>query len=230
MYRYFIQPQLNKYTNTLIGYELLMKKKTPEGWRPPLHFSDIPSHIMAEVLMATTLRLSLKIGSVSVNINRTQLMNPEVRKAIIKSQLQLRPLKLVVELTEEPGDEKWTNEEMIPLINQFIDYGMDFSLDDVGTGENKLDHIKPLVPMAKEIKFALQNFKEKFRDPDIESKVVFWRDYAKEHNLRLILEGIENAEDDKLADSLQIDLRQGYYYGKPHLLKIEDDDDVFDEK
>lgn len=223
MYRYFIQPQLNKYNNTLIGYELLMKHNTPEGWRPPLHFSDIPSHTLAEVLIATTKLLSLKIGSVSVNLNRTQLMDPEVRKAIILSQSQLRPLKLVVELTEEPGNEQWSNEQLIPLVQQFKDYGMDFSLDDVGTGENKLEHIKSLVPLANEMKFAIQNFSEKLRDPDIESKVIFWRDYCKEHNLRFILEGIEDKNDDRLADSLEIDLRQGYFYGRPHLLKLDGD-------
>ncbi|MFC6324126.1 EAL domain-containing protein [Companilactobacillus baiquanensis] len=224
MYRYFIQPQLNKYNNTLIGYELLMKRNTPEGWRPPLHFSDIPSHTLAEVLIATTKLLSLKIGSVSVNLNRTQLMDPEVRKAIILSQSQLRPLKLVVELTEETGNEQWSNEQLIPLIEQFKDYGMDFSLDDVGTGENKLEQIKSLVPLANEMKFAIQNFSEKLRDPDIESKVIFWRDYTNKHNLRFILEGIEDKNDDRLADSLDIDLRQGYFYGRPHLLKLDGDE------
>ncbi|GEL13495.1 hypothetical protein FC15_GL001614 [Lapidilactobacillus concavus DSM 17758] len=37
VYRYFIQPQLDKINNTLVGYELLMKYYTPEGWRPPVH-------------------------------------------------------------------------------------------------------------------------------------------------------------------------------------------------
>lgn len=228
MYRYFIQPQLNKFNNTLIGYELLMKKKTADGWRPPFNFSEVPSHEMAEVLVATTKQLSLKIGSVSVNLNRQQLMDDEVREAIIQSQNLLRPLKLVVELTEEPGGEKWTNDQLIPLIKQFVDYGMEFSLDDVGTGENKLDQIKELVPYASEMKFAIQNFKAKLRDPNIEDKVIFWRDFTNKHNLRFILEGIEDETDDKLADKLDIDIRQGYYYGKPHLLKIKPDDDVFE--
>ena len=47
--------------NTLIGYELLMRKKTDQGWRPPANFSDVPSHVMADVLIDTTKLLSLKI-------------------------------------------------------------------------------------------------------------------------------------------------------------------------
>lgn len=227
MYRFFIQPQLDKVNNSLIGYELLMKKKTPEGWRPPANFSDVPSHTMASLLIATTKLLSLKIGSVSVNINRNQLMDKEVRDAIIEAQRILRPLRLVVELTEDTPDKPWPNSELIPLIKDFIDYGMDFSLDDCGTGVNQLDQIKDLVPLASEIKFAIQNFGEKLRDPNIEDKVVFWRDFCIKNNLRFILEGIEDEHDDSLADSLKIDLRQGYFYGKPRLLKLKPDDNKF---
>lgn len=227
MYRFFIQPQLDKVNNSLIGYELLMKKKTPEGWRPPANFSDVPSHTMASLLIATTKLLSLKIGSVSVNINRNQLMDKEVRDDIIEAQRILRPLRLVVELTEDVPDKPWPNSELIPLIKDFIDYGMDFSLDDCGTGVNQLDQIQDMVPLASEIKFAIQNFGEKLRDPDIEDKVIFWRDFCKKNNLRFILEGIEDENDDALADSLKIDLRQGYFYGKPRLLKLKPDDNKF---
>lgn len=227
MYRYFIQPQLDKVNNSLIGYELLMKEKKPEGWRPPANFSDVPSHLMAQVLVETTKLLSLKIGSVSVNINRNQLMDEEVRDAIIEAQRIPRPLRLVVELTEDTPNQNWSNEEYISLIKEFIDYGMDFSLDDCGTGTNQMDQIKDMIPLAAEIKFAIQNFGEKLRDPDIESKVIYWRDICKKQNIRFILEGIEDDKDDALADKLGIDLRQGYYYGKPRLLKLKADDDVF---
>jgi FOG: EAL domain len=227
MYRYFIQPQLDKVNNSLIGYELLMKEKKPEGWRPPANFSDVPSHLMAQVLVETTKLLSLKIGSVSVNINRNQLMDEEVRDAIIEAQRILRPLRLVVELTEDTPNQNWSNEEYISLIKEFIDYGMDFSLDDCGTGTNQMDQIKDMIPLAAEIKFAIQNFGEKLRDPDIESKVIYWRDICRKQNIRFILEGIEDDKDDALADKLGIDLRQGYYYGKPRLLKLKADDDVF---
>ncbi|KRK50710.1 diguanylate cyclase phosphodiesterase domain 2 containing protein [Companilactobacillus kimchii DSM 13961 = JCM 10707] len=213
--------------NSLIGYELLMKEKKPEGWRPPANFSDVPSHLMAQVLVATTKLLSLKIGSVSVNINRNQLMDEEVRDAIIEAQRILRPLRLVVELTEDTPNKNWSNEEYISLIKEFIDYGMDFSLDDCGTGTNQIDQIKDMIPLASEIKFAIQNFGEKLRDPDIESKVIYWRDICKKENIRFILEGIEDEKDDALADKLEIDLRQGYYYGKPRLLKLKADDDEF---
>lgn len=101
---------------------------------------------------------------------------------------------------------------------------MEISLDDVGTGENHLDHIKPLLAYATEIKFALQNFKISFQDPELQKKVTYWRDVADRHNLRFILEGIEDEADDALVEKLGIDFCQGYYYGKPHLLKLASSD------
>lgn len=70
------------------------------------------------------------------------------------------------------------------------------------------------------MKFALQNFTTGLADPDLVKQLVYWRDIAAAHRLRFIVEGTETAEDDALLDTLHIDFRQGYYYGKPHLLKI----------
>lgn len=170
VYRYFIQPQLDKINNTLVGYELLMKYYTPEGWRPPRSFSDIPPKILADTLVATVRQLELKIGSVSVNLNRTQLMDPQIDDAIIKSQSILRPLKLIVELTEETSDEAYELSDILAMIKRFTYRGMELSLDDVGIDDNNLDHIAPLILYATEMKFALQDLKTSFQDSETQSK------------------------------------------------------------
>ncbi len=220
MYRYFIQPQVNMVNNNLIGYELLMKAYTADGWRPPACFGDIPVHTIADVLVATTSHLRLKVPSVSVNLNRTQLLDPEVNTALIKAQNYLRPVRLVVELTEEEVDRDIQFAQLLPQIERYLERGMELSLDDVDSGDNDLAHVKALLPYAREIKFALQNFPDGLEDPRLHQRVEFWRDLAHERNLRFILEGIEDRHDDEVATNLGIDLRQGYYYGKPHLLQL----------
>ncbi|GAY73442.1 EAL domain-containing protein [Lentilactobacillus kosonis] len=224
MYRYFIQPQLNRFTNSLIGYELLMKKYVGDHWEPPVRFADIPADIIADVLLETTKKLALKIGSVSVNLNRTQMMNPSISKAIAEAQDILRPMRVNIELTEEPADEGITVADMEPHFKVFEQRGMELCIDDVGTGENQLDRISELIPYSSEIKFALQNFDEPFTDKKIQERVKFWHQVAIDNKLRFILEGIEDQQDDEIATALEIDLRQGYYYGAPHLLRIKDDD------
>lgn len=226
MYRYFIQPQLNTVTNSLIGYELLMKGHTDSGWRPPEKFSDIPAQTLADVLVATTEKLALKIPSVSVNLNRTQLLDPAVNTALIKAQNFLRPVKLVIELTEEQCDRNITLAQLEPQIQRYLARGMELSLDDVDSGDNDVNHVHTLLPYASELKFALQNFAAGLEDPRLHERVIYWRDVAQRHNLRFILEGIEDTHDDAVADGMQIDLRQGYFYGKPHLLKLKADDPI----
>ncbi|WP_054650812.1 EAL domain-containing protein [Lacticaseibacillus pantheris] len=221
MYRYFIQPQLDKINHTLIGYELLMKQYVHDGWRPPRSFASIPAHTIAEVLVETTAKLALKIGSVSVNLNRTQLLNPEINRSLIQAQNFLRPLRLNVELTEEKEDAPVTMAQMRPMLEAYVERGMQVCLDDVGSGENQLDHVRQLVPYASEIKFALQNFDGGLDDPDMRARVVFWRDFARARGLRFILEGVEDARDDAIVDELGVNLRQGYFYGKPRLLKLD---------
>lgn len=223
IYRYFVQPQLDGRTKTIFGYELLIKQLTPEGWRLPESFASIDPHIVSELLVATTKILGLKVQYCSVNVSREQLMDTTVAKAIIQSQTQLYPAKLVVELTEEDGPRSYPDTGLIPYLRKFMEHGMQISLDDVGTGINDFKSIQEILPLASEIKFALQNFKTGMEDPKIQQKLHFWHAISQEYGLRLILEGIENSEDAKLSDSFNIDLRQGYYYSKPQLLRLPGD-------
>jgi len=223
VYRYFVQPQIDTDTKTIFGYELLMKQMTPEGWRLPESFSAIDPQITADLLIATTKVLSLKVRYLSVNVNREQLMTTTIAKAIIKSQEQLYPTKLVVELTEDDGPQQYTIADLLPQLRSFINMGMQISLDDVGTGDNYFKDIQELLPLVSEVKFALQNFNREFKDPHIQQKIRFWRAISAEYGLRMVLEGIEDHADNRLSKQLGIKLKQGYYFSRPQLLKLPQD-------
>lgn len=224
MYRYFIQPQLNKFNQSIVGYELLIRERSGDRWKLPRYFSEIPTDIMIETLMKTTATLGLKVGSVSLNLNRTQIMDETIGAAVMACQKNLGTLKLVIEVTEEPGDEHISNQELLGMLSRFWEHGMNISLDDVGTGENSYEHIKDFLPITAELKFALQNFDTGIDDPKIQAAIVHWQAIAQNNRQRFIIEGIETADDDQIADQLGIKYRQGYFYGRPHLLKIESDD------
>lgn len=223
MYRYFIQPQLNKFTNSLIGYELLIRKFEAGDWQLPENFASIPINTQVELLKQTALELSLKIGSVSINLNRTQFIDQEMAQALIDAQHQFYPVSLIVEVTEETVDKKITQEQLMEQIHIYEQHGIQLSLDDVGTGENTFHNIEPLLDSASEIKLAMQNYRQEQRQFEIPEQVVFWDQVAKNYNLRLIVEGTETDEEDKLLDKLKLPYRQGYYYGKPHLFKLKQD-------
>lgn len=217
MYRYFIQPQLNKFTNSLIGYETLIRKSADDRWILPQNFASIPLDIQVDLLKQVANRLALKVGSVSFNLNRTQFINRDMATALIDAQHAIYPVTLVVEVTEEESDQDVSLAQLKQAAAEYEQHGLQLSLDDVGTGRNVYENIKALLPEASEIKVAMQNFRQSERTTEIPTQLRYWRDIARKNQLRLIVEGIETAEDDALLDDLEIPLRQGYYYGKPHL-------------
>jgi len=223
IYRYFVQPQINTATKTIFGYELLMKQLTRDGWRLPESFAAIDPQVIADLLIATTKVLSVKVRYCSVNVSREQLMTTPIAHALIKSQEQLYPTKLVIELTEEDGPKKYPVDDLIPQLKRFLKYGMQLSLDDVGTGDNYFTEIQDLLPFVSEIKFALQNFNQQFKDPNIQQKIHFWHAISIEYGIRLVLEGIEDHADNQLSKELGIKFKQGYYFSRPQLLSLPED-------
>ncbi len=218
MYKYFVQPIINKFNQSVIGYELLLKKLTEQGWRPPHSFADVPAEIVAGKLVEAASELSLKVSSLSVNLNRAQILNDQVVDALIKAQKIIRPTRIQVELTEDSTDQTILTKDISEVLKKFVASGIEVSLDDVDSGSNTEQQVQALIPLASEIKFALQNFDKSVYHPDMQQRVIFWRDFAKEHKVRFVLEGIEDKQIDKFIDTFNVDVRQGYFYEKPHLV------------
>ncbi|KJW11884.1 EAL domain-containing protein [Levilactobacillus spicheri] len=223
MYRYFLQPQLDASNNSLIGYELLIRQQVDGKWVLPHDFASIPIDVQADLIRRTAQKLLLKIGSVSFNTNQSQFIDGRIAEAIITAQKQIYPINLVLEVTEEKTDEHITNRQIIDQVHYFDEHGIQLSLDDIGTGINTYGHLKPILSYASEIKFAMQNFRQEGRADQIPENLKFWKDVADQHHLRLILEGVENEAEHEMANDLGIDFRQGWYYGKPHLFKLDGD-------
>ncbi|MFC6201460.1 EAL domain-containing protein [Lactiplantibacillus nangangensis] len=223
VYRFFVQPQIDTQTKMISGFELLIRQKTAQGWRLPASFDDIDPEIFAKLLLVTTKVLAPKVEQCSVNISRQQLMTTTVADALVKCQEQLYPTKLVVELTEDESTQTYCTGSVLKHIKTFLQRGMEVSLDDVGSGENYFTEIRDLLPYASEIKFALQNFKQDFQTPEMQRRVHFWRAISAEYGLRLVLEGIETKDDNRLSKEIGIEVKQGYYFGKPRLLTLPHD-------
>lgn len=61
----------------------------------------------------------------------------------------------------------------------------------------------------------MSSFRKESPDEWLDLNLQFWNKLAKENQIELILVGIENDEDEQLAEKLQIDSRQGYLFGRP---------------
>ncbi|GAK46978.1 EAL domain protein [Secundilactobacillus oryzae JCM 18671] len=216
MYQYFVQQIVNKRHQSVIGYELLLKQQTDQGWRLPANFTDIPASIVAGCLIEASKGLSLKANSLSVNLNRQQIVNRQVVDALLEAQKLIRPTRLQIELTEDVSDLQILDKDVISVLKECVSTGITISIDDIDTGCNTEQQVQSFIPFASEIKFALQNFGESVYRPDIQERLVFWRDYARRNKVQFVLEGIEDNHINQLIDTFNIDVRQGYFYEKPH--------------
>lgn len=70
MYRYFIQPQLDKFNNSLIGYEMLIRYRETDQdrWTLPESFDNIPIDVQVSLLKATASELALKSGQYQLTL------------------------------------------------------------------------------------------------------------------------------------------------------------------
>ncbi|GBG95323.1 diguanylate phosphodiesterase [Ligilactobacillus salitolerans] len=219
MYRYFTQPFINKVTNTIVGYELLIREFSEQRWSFPANLKNIPFELQTQLLQNEAARIKQEILFVSFNLNRSQFMNANFAALLTAAQKRIAPLTLILEITEETAAWEQDPDDILAQMTYFKQHGILLSFDDVGTGMNTYENIKVFLPHATEIKFALQNYRANKQDYAILTDLYFWREIAQRYCLTLIVEGIETLHDEQLLDQMKLSYRQGYYYGKPALLE-----------
>lgn len=223
MYRFFVQPQVDRFKQSIVGYETLIRELRDGRWVLPKDFSAIPLTVQLKLLCRCVETLRLKTHYLGFNLNRAQLHNPGVVQRLIEFQKKIYPVRLVIELTEEVCSAANDPICVLKQVKTLHDAGVQVSLDDVGTGENLFERIECLLPFVSEIKVALQNFRHEGNEVMIPKKVHEWQRISNTYHLRFLVEGVENKADQTALDDLKIELRQGCYYGKPHLLFYQDE-------
>lgn len=216
MYRFFVQPQIDKNTNSIFGYEVLLREGENNDWHLPKDFNELPIDQQTSLLEETS--LTLKTASrnkvLAFNLNRKQALDPFTLGEIIALKKRIDPAKLTIELTEAVSLDEIKRFSM--LLHQ---YGINLVIDDVGTGSNTYDNVKHLLPFVDQIKFAMQNFRSMNEAEKIPHCLDFWVKQAKKYCLSVVLEGVEDTKDQLLAKKFGINIQQGFLYGKPALVK-----------
>ena len=211
-----MQPQVDIDTHQIYGYEALLRKSKQDGWTVPTSFLELSVADQAKLIEATIAELGSKITDqfLAFNLNRAQFSEPETLETILKLQKKIIPVRLAIELTETP-----TLSEMQRYSEILHAHDMKLDLDDVGT-DNTYADIKAFLPYADKIKFAMQNFRMNGTADQIPKQLDFWVQQARKYDLTMILEGVEDENDQKLAAKYGINIHQGYLYSKPVLPSI----------
>lgn len=230
------QPQFEVKTNKISGMEALVRWNSPIlGKLKPERFMDIllnmeeiqklGVYVFQEVCKdIKTLEKYDRNINVSINLSSHEFSDETVLCQFRekKQQMEQENIHFCIEITET------TIIENLEKANQFVeayhDESFDMSIDDFGTGYSSLSYLKEL--MADELKID-RVFIKGYPNSDDGKLIKAIVGLAKEMNLRIVVEGVETKEQYDYIKSLDCDIYQGYYGGKP--MQIEELEEYFKE-
>ncbi|MDA8379056.1 MAG: EAL domain-containing protein [Planctomycetia bacterium] len=223
-FRVFLQPQVD-VSGTLIGAEALIRWQHRQGGLiSPAKFIPVAEDTglivpMGEFMLREACCMLRKLElagaafrlSVNVSLRQFQLaVFPEQVKQIITTT-EINPAHLTLEITESVllHDAKAATAKM----RDISQLGIGFSIDDFGTGYSSLGYLKNL-PL-KELKIDRSFIQDVPGNPNDTALVEAILAIAHHHDLRVVAEGIETAEQFDFLKSRGCPLFQGYLFGRP---------------
>ncbi len=150
---------------------------------------------------------------IAVNVSAMQLSHVGFVDSV-RSALQSNALtagSLIIEITEVMALRELSAN--ISVLHALADLGVDVSLDDFGSGQSSLLHLKDLP--VKELKTArgfVNGLQHGPRDKAVISALV---QFGQALGLRIVAEGIETPEQRSFLASMNCDVLQGYLLGHP---------------
>ncbi|AMV61327.1 protein containing diguanylate cyclase/phosphodiesterase domain 2 (EAL) [Pediococcus damnosus] len=194
------------------GYELLLREFVDDEWRVPADFSILTPELFSGLVAEAMEHLPSK-SRIMINLDHDQFVDRKMLDAIINVHEKLPDYGLTVELTERDNTKMIMDVELLRSAMYLTSKGVALSLDDVGSGVNQFELLRPLLPFVTELKFALQNFQTEIKTAY--NKLYFWQELANFLGKKFVLGGIETEEDLVIARQLAVDYGQGYLYDRP---------------
>lgn len=217
------QPQCRFRNTTTEGYEALIRWRHPRyGLVSPIHFLPIiekenwHNRLFFYVLEKALNDFAEKNveGTLSVNATHSNFSEPEFAGKVLEycHQAGFYPGRLIIELTEmeayQSDSVTFENFARLRLNN------VELAIDDFGAGYSSLIKLADLPFTEMKIDRALiMSCHRDIRKRAILDVVVRM---AKQLDMRVVAEGVEDSETWMYLDLLGIDLCQGYYTGRPH--------------
>lgn len=150
---------------------------------------------------------------INVNFSVVQLSDTEVEKKVLKclEKTGMPGDALTIELTEniQIHDFSYLNK----IFRVWRKAGISLSIDDFGTGYASLSYLNQLkVAEMKIDKTFIAGIEEATYNYKLIGSVI---DFAKDANIRIICEGVENTRELAVIEQLKPDLMQGYLFAFP---------------
>lgn len=219
------QPRMRLEGRELAGAEVLLRWRTPQG-------ENIPPDVFVPVAEETgqILRIGywvLEQGCrhlaewghlrdslvLSINLSARQLFDEALLERIeeMRCRYNLAPAQLEFEITESSAMQDI--DYAIRVLSRLRALGYGLSLDDFGTGYSSLSHLRQLpVDTIKIDRSFIEDLNENRQDRVMVAAII---ELAAHLDMRVLAEGVEQAEQLEVLDSLGCDEAQGFYIGRP---------------
>ena len=218
----YLQPQYSTTKDKIIGFEALIR------WDHPKYINESPESYISlaesnnliidigRIVMHQTFKMAKDLEkyniNISMNISPVQLLQAGFINEFIETyqSYNLKPNSISIEVTETFLMTSFALIiEKLKLLQKF---GISIHLDDFGTGYSSLLYLKELPINAIKIdrKFIMYAMSDKYSKAIINMIVSL----AKNLDLEVIAEGIEDEKQYNLLKKSGCDIIQGYYIGK----------------
>jgi len=225
----FYQPQINS-SETLIGAEALLRWQHPTlGYVPTKDFipaaemfglmPEIGEWVLAQgckVLQDWSKKVETKDLTLSINISADHFMQATFEQAVIGmvQKYQINPSRLILEITENIALNNCAS--LIEKMHFLSKNGIQLSLDDFGTGYSSLSYLQkmPISQIKIDRSFVQAALDDKRSNKLVTGIIKIGLDL----NLRVLVEGIETAEQFSAFKNNGCTEFQGYLWGCPMTL------------
>ncbi len=221
----YYQPQLSADHRKLLGFEALIRWRAARGeFIPPVEFIPIAEETgyivtIGDWVMKKALKqlaewnrsLDEKL-TMSINISLKQLNTAHFADNLYEEirRLGLKPEWIDLEITESI---QLDNAEMIDILDEIRQQGINISIDDFGTGFSSLSYFRILpidrIKLARELVQSVHI--DKFDNQLVKSIIQI----SQAKGVSIIAEGVETEEQWITLKELGCEVVQGYLFGKP---------------
>ncbi len=227
IFQLYFQPQFDIATNTLRGFEALLRWHDDElGWINPEQFIPLAEESrlviplgdwVMETSIATLKKWQTKYnfkGIMSVNVSPVQLKKPTFIFDLgdLIEKYGIAPPTLEIEITEGVLIEN--RDETVQLLNQIRQMGIGISLDDFGTGYSSLSYLQilPITTLKIDKSFIANITSKTGVEANITDSIV---SMVTKMGLDTIAEGVEKPEQLQVLHDINCKNIQGFLKGKP---------------
>ncbi|MDH3195119.1 MAG: GGDEF domain-containing phosphodiesterase, partial [Hyphomicrobiales bacterium] len=216
------QPQYNLKTRRLTGFEALLRMEHPDrGFISPAEFIPVAEEIglivpLGEWILYEACRTAVKWPNditLSVNLSPAQFRRgdmPQIVENVLR-QTQLASRRLGIEITE--GLLMESSQSVLHQLQEIRELGVALALDDFGTGYSSLSYLWQFAFDTIKIDRSFVNALGS--GTNVESLLQSIISIGQSLDLRVVAEGVENAEQAHFLMANSCRHVQGFLFGRP---------------